>query len=425
MGKFEGKRLLILGSNNGSVDIVNYAQREGAYVIVTDYLPTNKSAAKKYADETAQISTVEIDALVKYAKEKKVDGVFCGVSETNLRSVREIAERLNLPCYFTKEQWNLCQLKDKFKELCKKHGVPVAKEFEIDESANPEKLPEIKYPVIVKPVDLGASRGIHICYNAKELQQGYRDALEKSLSHKVIVEQYLTGDEISATYTFIDGECRLSMLSQMYYNCEQVGMVPLPDAYIYPSQHLEKYKKEVDPKMIEMLKSTGLKNGSVFVTGIATGKEFAFFEAGLRIAGTIPYVFVSKINGINIMELMTEYAINGRIEDKELLKLEDPNLKNKKCCLFSLLNGGGVIHRVEGIEEAERVPGVIRTTVQRKIGDTVIKNGTLGQIHIRFYIIGDTLEEIRNAIKEILKIVKVTDINGKNMLLRSVAADEI
>ena len=68
---------------------------------------------------------------------------------------------------------------------------------------------------------------------------------------------------------------------------------------------------------------------------------------------------------------------------------------------------------------------MIRTTVQRKIGDTVIKNGTLGQIHIRFYIIGDTLEEIRNAIKEILKIVKVTDINGKNMLLRSVAADEI
>ena len=188
---------------------------------------------------------------------------------------------------------------------------------------------------------------------------------------------------------------------------------------------LDKYKKDVDSKMIEMLKSTGLKNGSVFVTGIATGKEFAFFEAGLRIAGTIPYVFVSKINGINIMELMTEYAINGRIENKELLKLEDPSLKNKKCCLFSLLNGGGVIHQVEGIEEAEKVPGVIRTTVQRRIGDTVIKNGTLGQIHIRFYIIGDTVEDIRNAIKEILKIVKVTDINGKNMLLRSVAADEI
>ena len=117
MGKFDGMTRLELGTSVSSVEIVKYAKSEGAYVIVTDYLPTEKSEAKKYADETAMISTLDADALTEFAREKKVDGVFCGVSEANLLSVKTVAERLGLPCYFTREQWGLCQDKAEFKKL--------------------------------------------------------------------------------------------------------------------------------------------------------------------------------------------------------------------------------------------------------------------------------------------------------------------
>ena len=46
MGKFNKKTLLVLGTSVGSVEIVKYARNEGAYVIVTDYLPLEKSEAK-------------------------------------------------------------------------------------------------------------------------------------------------------------------------------------------------------------------------------------------------------------------------------------------------------------------------------------------------------------------------------------------
>ena len=72
MGKFQNKRLLLLGTSISSIEIVNYAKLEGAYVIVTDYLPTEKSAAKKLADETAMISTTDIDALIAFAKENNI-----------------------------------------------------------------------------------------------------------------------------------------------------------------------------------------------------------------------------------------------------------------------------------------------------------------------------------------------------------------
>lgn len=80
MGKFDGKRLLELGTNVSSVDIVQYARKEGAYVIVADYLDKSKSEAKQYADESALISTLDIDALCELAAEKDIDCVFSGVS---------------------------------------------------------------------------------------------------------------------------------------------------------------------------------------------------------------------------------------------------------------------------------------------------------------------------------------------------------
>ena len=424
MGKFEGKVFLELGTNAGSVEIVKYAKSEGAYVIVSDYLPPEKSEAKLYADDTAMISTLDFDLLEQFAREKKVDGIFCGVSETNLKAVREVTHRLGLPCYFTKDQWDLCQDKAEFKDLCRKYDVPIAKQFPISNPPSSEELHRLEYPVIVKPVDLGASRGIHICHNEQELLEGYNDAYEKSHSKKIIVEEYLIGDEISATYTVIKGKCKLSMVSQMYYNREQKGLVPLPDAYIYPSKHLQRYIKEVDPKMREMIESIGYSDGTIFITGIAREDRFAFFEAGLRMAGTLPYLFISAVNGINIMQLMTEYAINGSISEPEKLALEDPFLKGKICCLFSLLNKGGTIAAVTGLDKIRDIPGVIWITEQRKIGDTIVSDGTLGQIHLRFYIVRETVDEIRAVIREIRKNVFVTDQNGNNMLLKSVA-DEI
>ena len=419
MGLFDGKRLLELGSNISSVDIIKYAKKEGAYVIVSDYLPIDKSEAKKYADESYMISTLDTDSLVDLVLEKSIDGVICGVSEINLQSVKEIAFKTGLPCYFTTEQWELCENKAIFKEFCKKYSVPVAKEYCLSDKPTEDELKKVEYPVIVKPVDLCASRGIHICRNEEELLCGYKDASKKSPSHKVIVEKFLSGDEISATYSFVNGECQLSMLSQMFYNLEQKGLVPLPDAYIYPSKHLSKFLKVANKPIIEMLKSLGLKNGSVFISGIANENEFAFFEAGLRLAGTAPYRFVSSINGINIMELITEYSINGNISKPELVHLEDPYLKGKKCCLYSLLNRGGTISKIIGYDEAAGFPGVVSSTIQRKVGDFVEKDGTLGQVNVRFYIIKDNIDEICDVINRIQKTVKVIDEQGNNMLLES------
>lgn len=62
--------------------------------------------------------------------------------------------------------------KDKFKETCRKHNVPVVEEFSVN------NLEEVVYPAVVKPVDSCSSKGVSICHDRKELDI----AIEKALS---------------------------------------------------------------------------------------------------------------------------------------------------------------------------------------------------------------------------------------------------
>ena len=84
MAKYTGKKFLVLGSNIYAPQIVDYARENGAYVIVADYYPPEKSKAKQHADETLEISTADIEALKTFCAEQKIDGIFRKVMKSIL-----------------------------------------------------------------------------------------------------------------------------------------------------------------------------------------------------------------------------------------------------------------------------------------------------------------------------------------------------
>lgn len=81
--RFSGKKLLVLGSNAGSTDIVQYAKENGAIVYVADNLDPERSEAKRVADIALQISTADIGALERVMLDEKIDVVVSGISGFN------------------------------------------------------------------------------------------------------------------------------------------------------------------------------------------------------------------------------------------------------------------------------------------------------------------------------------------------------
>ncbi|MBR5948717.1 MAG: hypothetical protein IKZ82_08765, partial [Clostridia bacterium] len=62
------KKLLILGSDFGTLQVVREARALGIYVIVADTMPT--SPTKELADEAWLISTTDTDLLIEKCREE-------------------------------------------------------------------------------------------------------------------------------------------------------------------------------------------------------------------------------------------------------------------------------------------------------------------------------------------------------------------
>lgn len=133
-------------------------------------------------------------------QKNKVDGVIAGYSEFRVENMIKLTKRLELPCYITEEQLEITRDKIKFKDCCRKYGVPVVKEYKTIEEVN-------EYPVIVKPTDRAGSIGISIANNYDELLKAYKYAWDLSVNKRVIIEKYIqNADKVDFYYLIESGK---------------------------------------------------------------------------------------------------------------------------------------------------------------------------------------------------------------------------
>ena len=126
-----GKRLLILGGNAPSIDIVEAARKLGVYTIVTDWYDTKRSPAKLVADEYWNEEIFKPELIAQLIKEHHVDGVLTGFTDSYLLQYQKICELSGLPCYATKEVFETTMDKARFKQLCRDYDVPVIPEYDL------------------------------------------------------------------------------------------------------------------------------------------------------------------------------------------------------------------------------------------------------------------------------------------------------
>lgn len=409
-----GKRLLVLGGTISTYDVVKTARKLGAYVLVTDYLETG--AAKEIADETAMVSTNDMEGLERLILSKGIDGVFTGASEFNIRNMIQICERMDLPVYITMEQWDICSNKNAFKRLCESQGVPVVREYHLTEELLEEDIEKICYPVIVKPVDSYSGHGISVCRDSGQLKEGYRKALACSNSHEVIVEQYMQGENVELYYIVQDGKVMLSAIADRYTDKNQNGS-PIPTAFYHPSRHADLYLSKRNAQVCRMFEKFGLKNGTFFIESFLEEGEFYFYEMGLRLNATMEYCFVDHYNKVNVLEMMITYALTGKMKEESVEHTLDPKFAGAACEIVPILREG-TIHRICGMQEILSLQEVIHCIQFYKENEKVRNPGTLDQSFARLHLVGKDRTDLDNTIRKIYSLLRVEDRQGKNMVIQ-------
>lgn len=413
----KGKKLLILGGTAATLDVTKNAKALGAYTIVTDYL--EGGVAKEIADETASVSTTDMEGLKALIRERGVDGVFCGPSEFNIRNLIKLCEETGLRCYTDMETWNHCANKDVFKQYCIDFGVDCPREFEVDENSDDEAIEAVDYPVIVKPVDGHSSNGISVCLDKGTLRDACRYARECSKSGRIIVEKYIDngGELFGARYIIDNGEAYPYLLIDTYI-ADPVGKKSLISHCTYtPSKYSDYYMQNMDKQVRAMLKGMGLKNGTAFFQALPYNGRIYFHEMGYRLSGGMLFKFTDPLMGINDMKMMIRFALGGEMCTAEEKAKLDIGCGSKVGVQLNVPLCVGTIGAIEGLEELKALPCVTDFIQYYRVGDTVKESviGTLGQHFGRFTMIANDITELENAILTVNKTLFVRDLNGKEM----------
>lgn len=413
--KIAGKTLLMLGGYPLMKSAIDKAHSLGARVIVTDW--NDDAPAKQWADEAYSVSTTDIDALERLAKNRLVDGVFLGYVDVNLVPGAVLCERLDLPCYATPEQFQRTLDKSSFKRLCIKYGVPSVETL-ASGAVDIGTLAIERWPVIIKPTDSYSSKGISVCFTRDEASRAIDEAKEVSPQGEVIVEPFVRGDDVYLYFTVQDGVVSLSaMADRMLHDPSgSEGYAPQPLLYMFPSKYLDLYYEQAHAAIQRMVAGEGIRNGSFMMQGFVVQGKISFFEMGLRLTGGAGYINIRHQNKIDQLEMHIRFALGEGFGPWPILEYDCADFGKPAAVMVPLLTDGE-IGRIDGISEIRSMKSFVDMKQLHTVGDVMQAMGTLNQSFARIYLCAETEAELCESIIKIKSVLRVEDTEGNNMLL--------
>lgn len=414
--KIKNKRLLILGGNPETGALVDYANRIGVCTIVID--PNPVSPAKKFASESYDIDVMEIDKLYNKVKDLELDGILVGVADILVPSYQKICTMLGFPCYVTIDSIETLTTKNGFRNACEHLNINVIPYYEIERDFNMKDLKKISFPLLVKPVDNGAGVGMNISKNATELKLHIDIALKNSKKKEYLVEKYMECDDILVYYTISDGIPYLSAAADRYTTKIQEIGSPVCSLARYPSKYLNLYKETVHEKVVNLIRNTGVKNGVLNIQFFVENNIFYSYDPGFRLQGEAPHLHLNKINDFDNREMLINFALTSSTDESIKIK-NDPNFKGKKASTLWILLKQGVIGKISGLNSIKQSKNTFEFVQRLYLNDKITSEmiGTERQVFGRFYIISDSLKELKDSIKFVQDELQILDVEGSDMIL--------
>lgn len=192
--------------------------------------PAEPGWAERYLTGYSVVDNTDPDKLVdaaqQVARSVQVSGVFC-YDEGLVWPAAHVTRALDLVGNTPEAIWS-CRDKKATRTALAGAGIPQPVSTGVSSLAQARAAAaEIGYPVVLKPRGLAGSMGVRRADRADQLAEAYDAARSASYPNVpvydegVLVEEYVTGPEISVDAVFFDGACTPLVLAR-----KQVGFDP-------------------------------------------------------------------------------------------------------------------------------------------------------------------------------------------------------
>ena len=403
------EKLLVLGSDYNSINVVKEAKKIGMYVVVADLM--NSSPTKNAADESWLISTTDIDLLEKKCNEIGITAIMFGASDFNVSQARKLCKRLSLPIYCDNDYtWEVARNKRMFKDICKKVGAPVAEDYYLSDQLTNEEIEKVQFPVVVKPFDKSGNRGMSYCNNVTELRAAWKAARLIS-DNNIIIERRLNGPEFNVHYVIADGE-----MSLLYFSATHHQPGELENIYSFKyttSAYLKQYISEVNDKVIDVFKKAGCKEGIAWVD-VIRDKDGKFYclEMGYRFGGVMTYMPFQEVSGFNTIGWMLDIARGIKHKVIDLPPTLNKPYKGIAASYHLFSSTSGVISSIDGLDYIKDMEGVWIDCPKREGSEIRLyaNSGLIG-------IYGKDIDDLCLKVSRINSKLAIRNDKGNNMII--------
>jgi hypothetical protein len=301
-----------------------------------------------------------------------------------------------------------CRSKLRLREVFRDAGLPTPWFRSVALQAIPEPaLMGITYPCVLKPISLSASQGVVRVNNRDEfiagagrlkrlLESAEVQATREPNLDRMIVEEYLPGREVAVEGLLQDGELRVLAIFDKPDPLE--GPYFEETIYVTPSRLAAAEQELVKKCFTDATRALGLAHGPVHAEfrlneGGVWPIEVAARPIGGLCARALRFQLQNESEPIGLEELLLRHALN-------LPGSHAPRETAASGVLMIPVPASGILEKVEGAEEARRVPGVTDLEITARWRDYIAAwpegSSYLGFLFAR----SKTPAEVESALRE-------------------------
>ena len=308
------KKFLVLGIGNAQRDLLKSIS---GYFNVHALSYSSDGNGLPYADSFSMIDITDKNAVLAYAKYHKIDYIYSVGSDVAMPTVTYVAEQLGLPILASCAAATVCNNKVELRRRLRDAYGSVA--FEL--ITGPNQVTNVSLPAMIKPADSQGQRGVQTITDRNQIPKAFGIAVGYSRSGQAILEEKISGQEVSVNSYLVDGVVKFFLASdRQAWSQFDSGLI---HKHILPTSLSECAVANVRRLVEETTAALRVDNGPVYFQIKVCGDTPHLIEVTPRLDGCHMWRLIKSSTGVDLLESAISQLQGLPVEFPEELSVAD------------------------------------------------------------------------------------------------------
>lgn len=405
-------KALVLAGGLPQIELMRQLKSRGIRSVLLD--GSAQPIAKPYADAFYQVNIFDLDRVKQIALDEQVDFLITVCADQVLLVVAQVSEMLGLPCYIDYKTAQLVSDKTYMKQVFWANNIPTSRYVQLTEF-NWNAVSHLQFPLVVKPVDAYSSRGVRKALNREELETFFAEAAQISRSGGVIVEEFVSGEEISVDVYVENGQAKILCVS----NSEKINDA---EKFVifrgrFPVAASEKTMAQIQKVAQQIADAFGIVDAPMLIQMINGERGVSVLEFCARTGGNMKYLLIKRACGFDVIKAVIDLTL-GQKPHVAIAEPEAKYIVND----FVYCQPGELSH-AEGYEELLRDGTLADFFLIKSKGFQFRGVSSSSDRAAGFTVIANSLEEFNEKHRKAVAAIQIVDAQGKDITRRDLLPD--